>query len=162
VSATYRWTTHRSSQYCKKWTLGTCLISLVLAWPGWPDTVWPGSTVVYHDARMKFHFSHFFPKTGHFEHIIRHDIKFFEKKNIFSFQNLGFKSPIWNCAAYACVWSAAKHNKSRCALLKKGRFQVTWNNVVQTCHTLLESLNFSSSFGIQIYFLNHIFVNKKI
>jgi hypothetical protein len=32
----------------------------------------------------------FFPKTGHFEHIIRHDIKIFGKKYIFSSQNLGF------------------------------------------------------------------------
>jgi hypothetical protein len=60
------------------------------------------------------------------------------------------------------VWSAAKHNKSRCALLKEGRFQLTWKNVVQTCHTPLETLNFSSSFGANIYFLNQIFVNKKI
>jgi hypothetical protein len=33
--------------------------------------------------------------------------------------------------------------------------------VVHTCHTLLESLSFSGSFGIKIYFLNLIFVNKK-
>jgi hypothetical protein len=36
-------------------------------------------TVVYHDARMKYFFSHFFTNTGHFEHKIRHDIKIFEK-----------------------------------------------------------------------------------
>jgi hypothetical protein len=29
-------------------------------------------------------------------------------------------------------------------------------------HTPLESLNFSGSFGVKIYFLNPIFVNKKI
>jgi hypothetical protein len=51
-------------------------------------------TVVYHDARMKKKIPIFFPKTGHFEHIIRHDIKIFGKKNIFSSQNLGFKSLI--------------------------------------------------------------------
>jgi hypothetical protein len=60
------------------------------------------------------------------------------------------------------VWSAAKHNKSRCALLKEGRFQVTWKNAVLTCHTPLESLNFSGSFGAKNYFLNQIFVYKKI
>jgi hypothetical protein len=31
-------------------------------------------TVVYHDARMKKKILIFFPKTGHFEHIIRHEI----------------------------------------------------------------------------------------
>jgi hypothetical protein len=42
-------------------------------------------TVVNRDAGMNFFFS-FFPKTGHFEHIIRHDIKNFEKKiKFFSF-----------------------------------------------------------------------------
>jgi hypothetical protein len=34
--------------------------------------------------------------------------------------------------------------------------------VVQTCHTPLESLNFSGSFGVKINILNYIFVNKKI
>jgi hypothetical protein len=29
-----------------------------------------------------------------------------------------------------------------------------------TCHTPLESLNFSGSFGVKIFFLNQIFVNK--
>jgi hypothetical protein len=41
------------------------------------------------------------------------------------------------------------------------RAHETWNNVVQTCHTPLESLNFSGSFSVTIYFLNQIFVNKK-
>jgi hypothetical protein len=42
-------------------------------------------TVVNRDAGMNFFFS-FFPKTGHFEHIIRHDIQIFEKKiKFFSF-----------------------------------------------------------------------------
>jgi hypothetical protein len=109
---------------------------------------------------MNLFFLFFFsPKTGHFEHIIRHYIKNFEKKIIFSFQILELKK---TNLKLLCVSSAAKHNKSRCALLKEVRFQVTWKNVVQTCHTPLESLDFSGSFGVKNYFLNQIFVNKKI
>jgi hypothetical protein len=52
---------------------------------------------VYHDERMKMIFAFFcifFPKTGHFDYIMRYDIKYFGKKIFFSFQN-----PILNCAA---------------------------------------------------------------
>jgi hypothetical protein len=83
-------------------------------------------TVVYHDARMK-----------------KKILIFFQKLVILNI-SLGMK--------LRCVWSAAKHNKSRCALLKEVRFQETWKNVVQTCHTPLESLNFSGSYGANIYF----------
>jgi hypothetical protein len=41
-------------------------------------------TVVYHDARMKKKIPCFSKNlTGHFKHIIRHDIKFFGKKIFF-------------------------------------------------------------------------------
>jgi hypothetical protein len=45
-----------------------------------------GGTVVYHDATMKFHFFHFFPKTGYFQYIMRHAIEIFEKYKYFLFE----------------------------------------------------------------------------
>jgi hypothetical protein len=115
------------------------------------------NAMVYHDARMKFYFSHFFPKTSHFEHIIRHDIKIF---NFFFF----FLKKIWALKvqfkiALRVECRATQHKKMRAPYKRPilGNFEQYGTDMPYT----VGKPEFQRFFWYLNFFLNSIFFCQK-